>query len=318
MSKRTKTHLLLSALLMLAGLILFSAVMIKCEWDFKKLGTVDYETRTQTVSEEFDSIRIHTSASDLRILPSDDGACSVYLHENAKAKHTVSVSDGALCIEGAKGKSLFGFSFDTPQIILYLPESEYECLAASVTTGDTEISDTLRFSSVQLSTTTGDILCRAAASDNVSLKTTTGDILLENAAAESIVLSVTTGSITVKNISGESALSLSTTTGRSELSDIRCKSVYAAGTTGDLTLTRVLATESIFAQRTTGDVRFSECDAAEITVKTGTGDVSGTLLSEKQFKTDTATGSIRVPQSQTGGRCEISTTTGDIHITVKN
>ena len=63
-------------------------------------------------------------------------------------------------------------------------------------------------------------------------------------------------------------------------------------------------------------MRFDGCDAAEITVKTGTGDVTGTLLSDKVFLTETGTGRIDVPKSTVGGRCEINTDTGDIKIDI--
>ena len=68
--------------------------------------------------------------------------------------------------------------------------------------------------------------------------------------------------------------------------------------------------------RSTGDVRFDHCDAASIFVETDTGDVSGTLLTAKRFVTETSTGNVRVPQSDSGGKCEIHTTTGDITIAI--
>ena len=57
-----------------------------------------------------------------------------------------------------------------------------------------------------------------------------------------------------------------------------------------------------------------ECDAAEIFVETDTGDVKGSLLSEKVFIPKSDTGDIKVPKTVTGGRCEITTDTGDIKI----
>ena len=66
------------------------------------------------------------------------------------------------------------------------------------------------------------------------------------------------------------------------------------------------------------DVSFESFDAAEIFIKTDTGDVEGELLSAKVFIAKTDTGKINVPSTATGGRCEISTDTGDIRITVSN
>ena len=56
--------------------------------------------------------------------------------------------------------------------------------------------------------------------------------------------------------------------------------------------------------------------AAEILIKTDTGDVKGSLLSEKVFVVQTDTGSIDVPKTVSGGRCEITTDTGDIKISL--
>ena len=58
-------------------------------------------------------------------------------------------------------------------------------------------------------------------------------------------------------------------------------------------------------------------EARTISIKTDTGDVTGTLLSEKEFITDSDTGNIDVPKTTTGGKCEITTDTGDIKIDIK-
>ena len=80
----------------------------------------------------------------------------------------------------------------------------------------------------------------------------------------------------------------------------------------------VIATEKFSIKRSTGDVKFDSCDAAEIFVETDTGDVNGSLLTNKVFITKTDTGRINVPNSITGGKCEIITNTGDIKIQNQN
>ena len=64
-------------------------------------------------------------------------------------------------------------------------------------------------------------------------------------------------------------------------------------------------------------MEFVASDAEAIFVQTDTGDVTGSLLTEKVFSTRTGTGRVSVPQSVTGGRCEISTDTGDIRIEIR-
>ena len=51
-------------------------------------------------------------------------------------------------------------------------------------------------------------------------------------------------------------------------------------------------------------------------ITTDTGNVKGSLLSEKVFIVSTDTGKKQVPNTITGGRCEITTDTGDIIISI--
>ena len=78
----------------------------------------------------------------------------------------------------------------------------------------------------------------------------------------------------------------------------------------------MIAEESISVERSTGDVRLDRCDAGELSVKTSTGSVAGSLLSEKVFVTHTDTGRVDLPATAVGGKCEITTTTGNIRIRI--
>lgn len=80
----------------------------------------------------------------------------------------------------------------------------------------------------------------------------------------------------------------------------------------------VVASSNFNIERSTGDVTFTRCDASEITFLTDTGDVRGTLLSNKIFIYDTDTGDVELPESTTGGKCKITTDTGDIVISIEN
>ena len=58
-------------------------------------------------------------------------------------------------------------------------------------------------------------------------------------------------------------------------------------------------------------------DGGQILIKTDTGKVSGSLLSDKVFIIETDTGRKDYPKTTTGGKCEITTDTGDIIITIE-
>ena len=131
--------------------------------------------------------------------------------------------------------------------------------------------------------------------DSLLINTNTGDINIDRLAAEEIGLITNTGDINVNYVTTKGNMDIKTDTGNISLQD-------------------VIASDSFTINTDTGDVRFENSDAAEIHVKTSTGDVTGTLLSEKVFITKTSTGNIRVPETITGGKCEIITSTGDIEI----
>jgi DUF4097 and DUF4098 domain-containing protein YvlB len=63
-------------------------------------------------------------------------------------------------------------------------------------------------------------------------------------------------------------------------------------------------------------VRFEACDAEEIIIHTDTGDVTGTLLTPKIFQVETDTGRVDIPESGSGGKCQIKTDTGDIQVEI--
>ncbi len=90
----------------------------------------------------------------------------------------------------------------------------------------------------------------------------------------------------------------------------------AESDTGTIFLKNVVAEGRFSIENGTGNVKFEKSDAAQISVKTSTGDVTGTLLSEKVFITETSTGNVRVPKTITGGKCAITTSTGNIEINI--
>lgn len=52
MGKATKIWLVIATCLVVAGLILYAAVMWRYKWDFLKLGTGKYETNTHEIREK--------------------------------------------------------------------------------------------------------------------------------------------------------------------------------------------------------------------------------------------------------------------------
>lgn len=320
MRKTTKIWIVIAASLVFVGLIMFAAVMSEYKWDFSKLSTGKYETNTYEISEEFSNLSMNTDTADIIFALSDDGKCRVECYEEEKAKHSVAVQENTLVIKMIDERTWYdyiGINFGSPKITVYLPKAEYASLFIKESTGDIEIPKNFKFEGVDISSSTGDVNFFASASKLIKIRTSTGNVCVENTSAETLDLSASTGRITVSNVICGGNANINVSTGRTNLNNIECKNLTSSGDTGDISLNHVIAAEKFSIKRSTGDVRFDGSDAAEILVETDTGDVTGTFLSEKIFFVETDTGSVDVPESITGGRCEITTDTGDIELDIQ-
>ena len=281
MSKASKIWLVVAASLVALGIIIFGVVMSMLEWNFAKLSTVKYETNIYEIGEDFHNISIKTDTSDVTLLLSDDGKVKVECYESEKEKHSVTVENDTLIVDITNDRKWYdyiGIGVGGQKITVYLPASEYGSL---------------------------------------NIKDSTGDIKVDDLCVSSMELSVTTGDIEISDIKCRGDIKIGVITGKMNVKNVECKNLTSSGSTGDTDMTGVIAKEKLDIKRTTGDVNLDGCDAGELCIKVTTGDVKGSLLSEKVFAVKTSTGDKDVPKTTSGGLCEITTTTGDIIITIK-
>ena len=320
MRTRTKVWLIIAATLVLIGCIAFGSAMSMLNWDFTKLSTTKYESNSYEISDNYKNILIITDTSDVVFIPSKSLTTSVDCYEQENTKHTVTVNDNTLVIkmvDTRKWYEYIGINFGTPKITVSIPQEEYNTLSVKSSTGDVEIPKDFKFESIDISVNTGKVTNHASASEILKIKTSTGSIRVENTSVGTLDLSVSTGKVTVSDVTSKGDVSVSVSTGKTYITDTKCKSVISNGDTGGISLDNVIAAEKFSIERSTGDVKFNNSDATEIYVKTDTGDVTGNLLTDKVFIAQTDTGKVDVPKTVIGGKCEISTDTGNIKIQIK-
>ena len=319
MKKSAKIWLIIASLLVIIGAVMFAVSLIAYNGDFTKFTTAKYQTNTHEISEEFADISIDTDTANIVFLPSDDGKCKVECYERENENHSVEVENGTLKITYVDQREWYeyiGINFGSTRVTVYLPDSEYSSLKIKEDTGNITLTSDFGFDVIDIKTSTGDVHCGRATAESVKIRTSTGNIELIGIECSSLDLGASTGNITVNDAKCSGDIKIEVSTGKTKLIGVSCESLISTGDTGDITLKKVVATEKLSITRSTGDVTFDACDAAEISVKTSTGDVDGTLLSSKVFITDTSTGDVDVPKSTVGGRCEITTSTGDIEISI--
>ncbi len=314
-----KIWLIIAACLVLVGLVLFVGVMSANGWDFGKLSTTKYVTNTYSVTDDFENISIDTKTADVAFYLSADDTCKVVCEEEQKLPHTVTVSDGVLTVNLVDNRTWYeyiGVSFGKTKISIYLPKSDYGVLDIRNDTGNVEIPSEFSFGNANVSVSTGAVKCFADVSGLLKIKASTGDVTLDKTNVGALDIKVSTGAVNIVEAFSAGEVKIEVSTGKTNISGLICKNLISDGDTGRITLKNVIASEKFDIERSTGDVTFEACDAAEIYVETDTGDVRGSLLSEKIFAVKTDTGKIDVPNSISGGRCEIETDTGDVKISI--
>ena len=300
MKKRT-IWIIIALCCVIIGTIIFVSGMSKIDWDFKKLGSYNFETNAYEIVDEFNKIEINAKTANINFQLAEDGECKVVCYENKKEKHLTSVDNGVLKINYTNEKRWYDYLHilsNSPKITVYLPDLDNITLTIKVSTGDVKLPSDFTFESISISGSTCHVKCYASSINQTKIHVSTGDIIIENATAKNYDLHVSTGYAKITNVN--------------------CENIVSTGSTGDIELNNVIASEKISIERSTGKVKFYRCDANELKIITSTGDVEGTLLSDKVFIVKSSTGDIDVPSSITGGRCEITTSTGDIEVRVVN
>ncbi len=314
-----KAALIIATILLVAGIIIGVVALASAKFDYHMFETAPSELKDYPVEGDFRSIEIHGNTEIIQFAQSDDGTAHVLCRETKNKTYTVKAEDGTLKItseETTGWRNPIEISFEKRSITVLLPKDAYETLSIETQTGDVEVPDWLTFDGAAIRGSTSDVRFDAKVKNLLSIETSTGDISVNGVSAEAIDCTATTGDIRMTNISCRGDVQAKVSTGKVILEGLTCRNFVTGGSTGDASLRDVLASGMISIERSTGDVGFTDSDAAEIWVKTSTGDVTGTLLTDKVFVTKTSTGDIRVPDCVSGGKCEITTATGEISIRI--
>lgn len=251
------------------------------------------EQHTYDISDSFSGIRVEIDAADLNILPTTGGARVI-----CKGNFAVEVKVGVLqVVETNEPEDWLEkiFTKNDYEATIYLPEAEYETLVVYCDTGDVDIDD------VKAKATT--------------VVVDTGDVELSGLTSDTITASGDTGKMKLSGIDCAS-LKAENDTGKIEITNARAEHMSIEADTGDIKLDSVIATGKLTISVNTGDVNFRDCDGGEVYITANTGDVKGSFLTDKIIFAESDTGKISIPKLTSGGKCEITTNTGDIIITV--
>ena len=314
-----KALLVISIVFIIIGGAVFALSMNELGWDFIKLSSTDSSVKEHVITNEFDTISIISDSSDVKFIFSESVENRVVCHERENMSNTVSVENGVLAVNTVDSRSWTDYFllFENNKITVYLNKTDFKNLLITSDTGDTEIPSNFKFENVSVTSKTGDVSIKSTISNSLTVNVSTGDVKLEGATASSIKISGSTASMNLVNTVCEGNIQLFVSTGDVKLEGVRCLNLETTGNTSTLYLTDVIASENFFIERSTGDIIIKSSDANEIFIETDTGDIEATLLTDKIFIPKSSTGDIDVPETVSGGKCKITTGTGDISVKIK-
>lgn len=288
--------------IVVGGIVSFTAAAAS-GFDFSEFNSTQYEEKVYTVTDSFENIELAADWENICLLPSPNKDCRVVCSENDNLEYTVKVEDNTLKIERHEHSQwyehigVFWFS-SSPEMIIYLPEQEYETLSITTSSGDVTVPKEFTFSTVSAKTTSGNLGIAASVSRYLKLQASSGDIVAQKFVGDSVEIQTTSGGIAVEDCTAES--------------------IQLASTSGDITLTNTFAKQKMNLQDSSGNIALSTCDAPTIAIQTTSGDVGGSLLSGKDFSVQTSSGDVILPEdSSETETCSITTVSGNIIITIQ-
>lgn len=312
MKKRTIISLIVAAaLLLMGGILLVLGFSYVGKWEDMAMQA----EKTYVVNEPFTSIQVDTTVCDVTFVKTD-GEFRAVCPDSKKLSYTVTVEENTLHVRQVdlrRWYDFIGINLRKQEMTLYLPDSQYNALRIDNDTGDVFVPEDFSFGTAEVFTSTGDIEFAAAVSERLTASASTGHLSIRGSSPIMAQVSASTGNVTLQDMACGNCF-VKTTTGKITLNNLTCQTLDCQSNTGDKHLQGVLAEESIKIISTTGDVELSGCDAMEITIETNTGDVSGVLLSPKEFFAHTDTGKERIADHSgtVNGQCYVNSSAGDI------
>ena len=320
-------------------LITIGITMVIAAFAFSEIDFDDFHqnviSKTYDINGEFDSIDIRLNVSDLNLYLSNDETNKAICLEKDNITFSVEVKENVLVIEEKYNFTIYNLG--ETEISLFLNKKDYEKINIETDTGDISISDQFVVQDLTIKGTTNDVSLMNKVEQQANIKLTTGDLSLYRALINNLDVEVSTGEVDIKESLISNNAQIISKTGDVEINDtkvnreikiignttdislenVECNLIDVSASTGDVKLSNVVANESIILITDTGDIKLKSSDANNITIETTTGDVRGSLLSDKIFIVRSNTGHIIVPETISGGKCKITTDTGDIYIEIE-
>ena len=277
-----------------------------------------FTRRSYFPDEAFSRVEIQDDIAKVRILPAEDGVCSVTCDEEREGSCTVEISEGVLRIRRErKWYEMIGVHLGQPEVTVLLPQARCDAVDARTSSGEIALED-LEIGALKLKSSSGDFILRNVRADALEVGSTSGTLEALNCTFEGEAeLESTSGSVSIADTQAN-ALCVETGSGRIDIAGLQAGSLEAQSVSGGIRLADLDATGSAQIHTTSGDVQLERADAGEFDIRTTSGSIRGSVCSDRLFDVRTNSGSVDIPPSiRDGGAFRAVSTSGDVRITVE-
>ena len=311
-----KKGMIFGIVLILIGVIAFGVGFAMINFNFLALNREELKAKEETLSGEFDRIKLDTGMFDITLCRAE-GEAKLVSRESEKIRLTYEIKDGVLTVRAIDERQWFekiGFFFGGYKAELQLPREDYLSLEGDYSTGAIKCEEGLSFGSLDLSGQTGKAEVYSRVTGDIKIELTTGDVTVKNQSARTAFIEVTTGNITLSDISLSGGLSVCATTGDIRMTNLSAMTVHAENTTGSINADNLKCSGAVAVLLTTGNCRLERLDALSCSIDISTGYTYVSLLRGMKIDAESTTGSVRVPEDRGEERLYIRSSTGSIDV----
>lgn len=247
----------LAVFLIVAGGIIFCAMMTLLGWDFTRLDTRKFVQESVTKEGDIKELVIKNTTAHIRIKKSDDDQIHIDFDVPKNSKREVTVDGGTLTLDFSDSKkwSEHIFNVKNPKITIAVPAKQYELLKINSSTGDIAIESGFTFDSVDIRVSTSDVEMKSLTATELTLRTSTGDIEIDGLEADTVVLKGNTSDMKLQSLTIAKNISIETSTG-----DVWCSFTHDV---------------KVDAKTSTGRIKTDSVDTGvPCKIRTSTGDVT--------------------------------------------
>lgn len=291
MKKAVKITIIVSLILVLAGMICFVAGAASVGFDFMELSTqTEYIKKNKETDKEFNDIYISTIEDDIEIKQSEDNKTRIeyYIRENDEDSYHFAMDEG-LRIEQEDNKKwyerikMFDFS-ESRTLTIYIPEKKYNEINVGSVSGNYKSAVPLKI-------------------------------------GNDISINLVSGNITAENIEAGGKITAYSTSGNIHIKDLNSKNMNIISVSGDQDIENINAKDSVEIDTTSGSIKLNKAGAEK---KFTAGSISGAIEGKTGYggiySAQTVSGEIRIPNDEADSngsvrRYEFNTVSGDIIIT---